>query len=383
MSATRRNDFDVASPAPSASLTSSAELDGHVPGAVTHVLSDYFAARRSAASEIDPHFSEEVVARLEHFTLGGGKRMRPVFAWWGWRAAGGSGSGQAATTALRAASALELIQACALIQDDVMDGSVLRRGQPAIHVAFAEAHRRNGWAGSPERYGESLAILAGDLALIWADDMLAEVVDDPATRARVRAPWRAMRTEMIAGQFLDLRAQARRDASERTALRVDAVKTAAYSVERPLHFGAALAGADEELVAALRGYGAEVGTAFQLRDDLLGIYGDPARTGKPIGDDLREGKRTLLLAIGLRRAEERDSSAAEALRAAVGDAELTDDDVRVVGKLLDELGAREAVERQVRELLDSGLQRIGKAPIKATAREALRTLALEATSRSG
>ncbi|WP_082127212.1 polyprenyl synthetase family protein [Allosalinactinospora lopnorensis] len=371
-----------ASPAPSAALAAHAQLDTRVAAGVAKCLSDYFAARRAAARGNDACFTEEIVEHLERFTLGGGKRMRPRFAWWGWRAAGGPESGKQATAALRAVSALELIQACALIQDDVMDGSTMRRGHPAMHVAFAGTHRVNGWAGDPERYGASVAVLAGDLALAWADDMLDEAVEDPGARSRVREPWRAMRTEMIAGQFLDIRAQARSDESEATALRVNRLKTAAYSVERPLHFGVALAGADGDLVRALRGYGSDVGTAFQLRDDLLDIYGDPSRTGKPVGDDLREGKRTLLLAIGLRRAREReDRGAARALRAAVGDSGLTEDDVRAIGALLDELGARAAVEERLHGLLERGLRHIAEAPIGGTARDALRALAHKATSR--
>ncbi|PSK97749.1 geranylgeranyl diphosphate synthase type I [Murinocardiopsis flavida] len=349
---------------------------------VARCLNDFFTARRGAADPTDPRFDGEVVARLERFTLLGGKRIRPTFAWWGWRAGGGPGSGPGAAAALRAVSALELIQSCALIQDDVMDGSPTRRGQPALHREYAEAHRSGSLRGSPRRYGESVAVLAGDLALAWADDMLDDALDGTDRRARVRAPWRAMRTEMIAGQFLDLHAQAQADVSEPTALRVARLKTAAYSVERPLEFGAALAGAGSGAVAALRSYGSDVGTAYQLRDDLLGVYGDPAATGKPIGDDIREGKPTLLLAIGLRRARERgDPAAADTLRGAVGDPGLTDADVRAVGALLDDLAARSAVEAHMRALLDSGLAHLAGAPFAATARDALTALAGHAVAR--
>jgi geranylgeranyl diphosphate synthase type I len=349
---------------------------------VHRCLADYLADRRRAAEAADPVFAAEVVDRLERFTLDGGKRMRPMFAWWGWRAAGGPDRGDAAEAALRAASALELIQACALIHDDVMDGSALRRGRPAVHVAFADEHRDRGWHGAPDRYGHSLAVLAGDLALVWADDMLDAAGLGAAARARARAPWWAMRTEMMAGQFLDVRASAAADASECTALRVDRLKTAAYSVERPLHFGAALAGGDDRLVRALRGYGADVGTAFQLRDDLLGVFGDPAVTGKPVGDDLREGKRTLLLAVGVRRAREQgDAAAGELLRSAVGDPGLSGGGAEAVRSALDRLGARAEVEERLHGLLRQGLRRIDAAPMPAEARAALRDLALRATER--
>lgn len=365
-------------PDPSAILSTDAGAD--VATAVTAHLREFFAARHRTAA--DTQFAAEVIAPLERFTLDGGKRVRPVFAWWGWRAAGGPASGAAAATALRAVSALELVHSCALLHDDVMDGSALRRGNPTLHVAYARQHRAAGWSGDPDHYGTSLAVLAGDIALVWADDMLTEALADPATRARVHEPWQALRTEMMAGQFLDLRAQAHSDASEATALQVDRFKTAAYSVERPLHFGATLAGGDPEVVRALRGYGADIGTVYQLRDDLLGVYGDPDQTGKPVGDDLREGKRTLLLAAGLRLAREQgDESALADLAAAVGDSGLTDADVRRVAALLDRLGARASVEERLNSLLDSGLRRIAHAPLGETSRRALRELAYAVATR--
>lgn len=359
-------------------------LDDRVVDIVVHHLSAYFATCRSAVQDTDAYFAEEVVARLERFTLNGGKRMRPLFAWWGWRAAGGVPSGQPAHSALRAASALELIQTCALVQDDVMDASPMRRGQPAMHAALAEEHRASGWRGDPDQYGQSVAVLAGDLALVWADDMLDDALADADAggRARVREPWHAMRTEMIAGQFLDMRSQAGADESEAAALRVDRLKTAAYSVERPLHFGAALAGADSGLVGTLRAYGADIGTAFQLRDDLLGVYGDPTRTGKPVGDDLREGKRTVLLSIGLKRAAERgDRAAEETLRAAAGDAGLTADDIGSIAALLDELGAKHAVEEYVHRLVERGLRRVADSDVADDTRDMLAELAHWATAR--
>lgn len=356
-------------------------LDDRVVDTVVHCLAEYLAARRGAVRESDACVADEVVARLERFTLGGGRRMRPLFAWWGWRAAGGAPSGPMAHGALQAASALELIQACALVQDDVMDGSATRRGQPAMHTALAEEHRAAGWKGDPGRYGRSVAVLAGDLALVWADDLLDEVLVDFGGRGRVRDPWHAMRTEMIAGQFLDIRTQAAADESEAAALRVDRLKTAAYSVERPLHFGAALAGADSELVSTLRAYGADIGTAFQLRDDLLGMYGDPARTGKPVGDDLREGKRTLLLSIGLKQARQRGDRAAEdTLRAAAGDAGLTADDIEAVAGLLDDLGARDAVEEYLHRLVERGLRQVADSAIAGDTRARLAELARWATA---
>ncbi|MBV2365282.1 polyprenyl synthetase family protein [Streptomonospora nanhaiensis] len=360
-----------------------AGADTAVAAAVTACLREFFAERSADVRAADTaEFADEVVRRLADFTLTGGKRLRPAFAWWGWRAAGGAAGGPRARAALRAAAALELLHACALVQDDVMDGSALRRGRPALHAALAREHAERGWAGRAGRYGESVAVLAGDLALAWAEDLFTEAAAGLGAGRRARAPWRHVRTELIAGQFLDLRAQASGDTAPATALRVDRLKTAAYSVERPLHLGAALAGADDGLVRALRGYGTAIGTAFQLRDDLLGVYGDPAATGKPVGDDIREGKPTLLWSAGLRRARERGGAAERTLRTASGDPALTPSGVRGLGALLEDLGARAEVESRIARLLRTGLAHIADTPMPGPARAALRALAAQAAART-
>ena len=166
-----------------------------------------------------------------------------------------------------------------------------------------------GHAGDGADFGSAVAILIGDLALAWADDLVNEAGLEPAARARFAPVWAAMRTEVLGGQLLDINGEAGGDETVAAALRINRFKTAAYTVERPLHLGAALAGADDALVAALRTYGTDIGIAFQLRDDLLGVFGDPAVTGKPSGDDLREGKRTVLIAEALRRADATDPAA--------------------------------------------------------------------------
>ncbi len=368
----------------SGSSSSPMHRDHRLHEAITGHLEEFLDRRSASVTGLDTDFAAEVFGRLAGFVLDGGKRIRPIFAWWGWRAGGGTDDGPEATAALRAASALELVQAFALFQDDVMDRSAVRRGRPAAHVEFANDHRSGGWFGDPVRYGESAALLAADLALVWADDMFTGALRSmPDARERAREPWRAMHTEMVVGQFLDLRSQARSDEAESTPLRVNRLKTAAYSVERPLHLGAALAGAGEEVVAGLRRYGKAIGCAYQLRDDLLDLYGRPAQTGKAVGGDLREGKRTLLLAVGLRRARERgEHGAVETLNSAIGSPGLTDGDVRVVAELLAALGAREAVEQRLDRLLEEGTRSLTEAPIAPAAREELRRRAHEAVSRS-
>ena len=355
-------------------------VSADLPAAVTAELATFFAERRGAAERIAPVWSAAIDA-LETFVTRGGKRVRPAFAWWGWRGAGWRADDALAPQVLRACAALELIQACALVHDDLMDDSDTRRGHPTVHVDFADRHREAGWRGDPQRFGTAAAVLLGDLAMAWADDMLRSAALPPDVLGRATAVWEGMRTEVLGGQYLDVIADAEGDHSPESALRIARFKTAAYTVERPLHLGAALAGAGPELVAAYRSFGEDVGTAFQLRDDLLGVFGDPAVTGKPAGDDLREGKHTLLVALAVRRAESVDPGAARLLRDSLGTA-LDPAEIDRLREVLVELGAVEAVEARITELADRAGATLAVAPVEESARTELARMARSATSRT-
>lgn len=362
-------------------VNAQSDIDTAVPQHVEALLRRYLADRRAQLPALAQTFAA-AVDTLSDFALRGGKRIRPTFAWWGWRAAGGEGTGPRAEAVLTTVTALELIQACALVHDDLMDASELRRGRPTVHVRFTEAHRAGAWLGEPARFGMAAAILLGDLALAWADDMFSGAPLTEDMRARAREPWLAMRSEMFAGQYLDVLAQAEGDESEERALGVARLKTAAYTVERPMHLGAALAGADEDTVGAVRAFGTDIGVAFQLRDDLLGVYGDTEVTGKPAGDDLREGKRTLLVSLGLRYADEAGRHAdADLLRGALGDPDLTQETIERVRELLVEVGAVDELERRIEQLSTSGMAALDTAGLAEPGRTRLADLAIAATRR--
>lgn len=317
-----------------------------------------------------------LVGLLSDFVLDGGKRMRPRFALAGWTAADTDGS-PVPDEVVTACAALELIQACALIHDDIIDASDTRRGRPTVHRTAEAAHRDAGWAGDAGRYGVSQAILIGDLALTWADEMFVNsgVSGDALTRALT--PWYAMKTEVLSGQMLDILAEASGATDEATPARVNRFKTAAYTVERPLHIGAELAGAGPGTVAALRNYGVAVGQAFQLRDDLLGVFGDPAVTGKPSGDDLREGKRTLLLARATTLA---DPAEVDFLLGVIG-TELDEATLERARRVLVDSGAVATVEEEIEALTTRALDAIDTDAVTARGRETLRDLAAAATRR--
>lgn len=370
-----RQEVPEASAAPEI-LEDPAVIDADVPAAVGRTLERVLAERLDAARRIDPTFAKDVAGRVARFTSSGGKRLRPRFLWWGLRACAETLDADQIRTALRLCVGLELIQTGALVHDDVMDGSPLRRGQRAVHVELEDRYSTTA-RGAGASFGTSAAILVGDLALAWADDLVAGTALDASTARNVRALWQAMREEMVAGQYLDLHGQATGSRSLARAARTATLKSALYSVERPLAFGAALAGADGRTTRALCAAGRCAGLAFQLRDDLLGVYAEPDHTGKPVGDDIREGKATYLMAVARERAEARADHDSLAVLDAVlaGRAESTGFALDRVRSVLETTGARGIVENRVRRLAVQSVRHLAEAALPhRTAETQLRDL---------
>lgn len=343
-------------------------------------IRDFFAERRAEAGVFGRDFAE-MVAELESYVLRGGKRIRPTFAWLGWLGAGGDPDDSAATAVRSACAGFELLHASGLIHDDIIDASLTRRGHPAAHVTYAQWHRTRCFSRDSDAFGTGAAILIGDLATIWADVMVHASGLPADAHARVIPVWSAARSEVMYGQLLDLISQASDDEDIDAALRVIRCKTASYTVERPLQFGAAIAGAPADLVAAYRAFGTDIGIAFQLRDDLLGVFGDPAVTGKPSGDDLREGKRTVLLATALKRADEHDPGAAGFLRAKIG-TDLSADELARIRAILVDVGAVEHIERQIEFRTDQAMAVLEASNVTSPAKHQLAEMAIKATQRA-
>ena len=345
----------------------------HFRAQIESALQDFVRAQAEWLDRLGPDAKRLV--EYARVSVSGGKRFRASFCWWGHHAVA-EPSDPAAL--VRACSALELLHASALVHDDYMDASDVRRGQPATHRAFEQLHREQGWATSPELYGASAAILLGDMLLSWSDELL-RTCGLPAERVLDALGYFDLtRSEVVTGQFLDVSAQARGAADVDTAMTVLRYKSAKYSVERPLHIGAALAGASPETIAQLSRFGLPLGEAFQLRDDLLGVFGDPAVTGKPAGDDLVEGKRTVLVSLALDALPPAD---AKVLDSALG---TTLDRVQVeqLCRLIDQSGAREQVEDVITQLTDRSLAALAVADITDRARGVLAGLAADATQRA-
>jgi geranylgeranyl diphosphate synthase type I len=345
--------------------------------AVSDQLRDYLRGRRRDAAYIGEDYAE-LTAGLEEFVLRGGKRLRPAFAYWGWRAVAGT---EPQPEVLRLFAALELLHACALVHDDVIDASATRRGLATVHHLFADLHRDRDWHGSPQQFGLSAAILLGDLSLVWADDVIATADLPPDAYRRVRRVWADIRTEVLGGQYLDIAGEAGRAESVASALNVNTFKTASYTVSRPLQFGAAAAADRPDLQEIFHEMGTDLGVAFQLRDDVLGVFGDPAVTGKPSGDDLRSGKRTVLLAEALARADRSDPVAAKLLRTSIG-TDLSDAEVRELCSAIESVGALAAVEQRIADLTHRGLDILAAAPIEDRAKLGLSDLARSASNRT-
>ena len=362
-------------------------------GLLAHVegtLADFLATQIATLDAVDPALGG-FARTARDLVLGGGKRLRPTFAYWGWR--GVADPGEPLEPILPAIAALELMHTFALVHDDVMDESATRRGAPTAHRIFAGQHDRDGRRGDADRFGSTSAILLGDLCLVWADQLLARSAVSTATLFAVRACYDHMRVEAIAGQYLDVLGETEPSVwSVERALLVARHKTASYTVQRPLQFGLALAGAARSDVAevdeAYNRYGIAVGEAFQLCDDLLGVYGDPAVTGKPAGDDLRTGKPTALLMLAHQLASpaqraELDKDSAGAVIPADGSGGLTSPEaIARRAELIAETGAVEEVETLIRRRVAEGLDALAQAPIHDDARAALTDLAATATHRS-
>ncbi|MFE6887676.1 polyprenyl synthetase family protein [Streptomyces sp. NPDC057694] len=347
-------------------------IDAELPRTVHERLTRLLARRVAQATAVDATFGADVAERVARFTLGGGRRIRPQFLWWGLRACGLPDDEQI-EAALQLGAALELIQTCALVHDDVMDQAPVRRGRPALHVDFTAQYRPSAPADGA-RFGESAAILAGDLALAWADDEAAALdLTGPQAR-RLRETWSQMRLEMVAGQYLDVQGEHTRNRSLRQAIRAACLKTALYTVERPLQLGAILGRADETTLRALCSAGRGAGLAFQLRDDLDDAFGDPVRRDKPAAGDLRAGKPTYLVALAHARAERDDDHRSLAILARSGSQDLDDDDLDDLRYVLERTGARQLVEDKIRHLAAQSARHLDSAPLDPVAHTRLRLL---------
>lgn len=346
---------------------------------VQQAIDEFLAGQRDTLAEIGPELSD--LAELAATFTGGGKRLRPAFCLWGYAAAAGLPSADELPALFRAAASLDLLHVSALVHDDVMDSSDTRRGLPAVHRQLDARHRDAGWQGASDRFGQAGAILLGDLLVMWSVQLLETAGLAPAALSRAQPLVQAMRTEVTCGQYLDVSMQHQpSDDPQRMldqAQRVVEYKTARYTVQRPVQLGAALGGADPGLLDTLRAYGSPLGRAFQFRDDLLGVFGDAATTGKPAGDDLREGKRTVLVA----HAYAGSGPAARAeLDRLLGDPGLDDTGVARARELISESGAAELVEQMIASELERALAAL-QAPMTDQGRQALTRLAEQAAHR--
>ena len=325
----------------------------------------------SISSDLSP-----VSDALTSFLLDSGKRLRPLFAYAGFAAAGGAI--EKSTT--RAMAALELLQACALIHDDLMDGSDTRRGKPSIHRHFESIHVQDQLDGFAPQYGLSAAVLLGDLALVWSDQMINSAGLSTEQYARMIPLYNEMRVELMAGQFLDIHEQTQKDTSTDRSMKIARYKSGKYTIERPLHLGAAMSTKpSSEIFAALSAYGLPLGEAFQLRDDLLGVFGDPSVTGKPAGDDLREGKRTVLIAMTNERQSE---SQREIGRKYSGKPDIDAEGVAILQEIIESTGARAELEATIDRLTEQSLTAAQSSVFTDDGKALLVELANIATKRS-
>jgi geranylgeranyl diphosphate synthase type I len=347
-------------------------------------IDEFLKTRHLIVTSVSPDLS--ALVNFSRQFLSGGKRFRAQFCYRGWQSVPGADERDSAAV-VAAAAALEIFHAAALVHDDIIDNSDTRRGSASAHKLFESQHVAGGWAGAPGEFGRAAAILLGDLLLGWSDELIDEGLlasADPGAARLARHEFNQMRTEVTAGQYLDIleeRAwlvQPEEELLER-AMRVIVFKSAKYSVQAPLVIGAALAGADPAHLDALRAFGLPLGIAYQLRDDLLGVFGDAAVTGKPSGDDLREGKRTVLIALARHALE---PAAREYLDGLLGDPDLDPAQVVSLQELIRASGAVERVETLITDQVADARLVLRASPIAPDVRDQLENLADTVTRRS-
>jgi geranylgeranyl diphosphate synthase type I len=327
---------------------------------VEYRLRDLLATETSRWSAVDPRAAAPIEA-IAALVAAGGKRLRPAFCLNGFLAAGGDPARE--TVAVDAAAALEVLHAFALLHDDVLDDSPLRRGEPTAHERHAGLHRAAGWAGEPRRFGEGVAALAGDLAHIYADRLVGGL--SPAAREI----WHELRTEIIVGQYLDIRVAAERIADPALSRWIAICKSGRYTVHRPLTLGAAIGGR-LDLAPAFENYGAALGEAFQLRDDLIDAFGDSTLSGKPTGLDFAQHKMTLLVALAIPR----DDRIPRLLAGqSAGGATLA--------QIITDLDVRGEVERRIDHLVERAQAAIAVAPLDPLWRDELARVAVQVAYR--
>ena len=336
---------------------------------VSSRLDEVLAPELDRWAQLDPDLTAPM-AEIKRLVLSGGKRLRPAFCHWGYVVGGGDPTDAIVADA---GAAFELMHAFALFHDDVMDDAASRRGEPTTHMVFAGIHHDERWAGESRRFGEGVAILIGDLAFVYADRLLADA------NSVAWEVWNELRIELNVGQVLDILGSVRGVRDIAQAERICRYKSGKYTIERPLHLGAALAAPDrfDELEGPLSAYGLPLGDAFQMRDDVMGAFGDEGATGKPVGGDLREGKPTPLFARALAAA----SASQRAVLATAGAPDMSDDDVAAVQQVIVETGALDDLERTIERRTDAALQALDRLDIDVVTRAELVALAAYVSER--
>ena len=325
-------------------------------------LEALLAVERERWAKVDADLVPPIdeIARL---VLAGGKRLRPAFCFWGFVGAGGDPTDE---LVIDAGAALELLHAFALFHDDVMDGSLTRRGEPTTNAKFEASHGANKLAGESRRFGDGVAILVGDLAYVYSDQLMRNASPQAWTI------WNELRIELNFGQYLDMLGSAMNERRREKAERICRYKSGKYTIERPLHLGALLAAPTrDDLIPVLSTYGLPLGDAFQMRDDVLGAFGDTAITGKPVGDDLREGKPTPLMAIATARANVVQLKELQL----VGNQDLTPEQIARVQEVIRETGALDELEVVITRLTDEAIAAVHNVPFAHSVRDELITLA--------
>ncbi|MCL2784496.1 MAG: polyprenyl synthetase family protein [Propionibacteriaceae bacterium] len=349
-------------------LNSHHPLNSNFHAAVQSRLDRFIAAQHDLLALTGDRL-DLVWDQVRHFA-GGGKRIRPAFCYWGYVAAT-EGNEEPSKAVLDVAASLDLLHMSALIHDDLVDDSDTRRGGPSAHRLAEAVHRNEHWQGDSEHFGKSAAVLLGDILFTWSVSMAEQASLSKDQLKRARPYLDVMRSEVLAGQFLDLFAETKPLSAEDViadARMVMEYKTAKYTVARPVQIGAALGMANEDMLQSLGVFGNHIGQAFQMRDDVLGVFGDPEVTGKPAGDDIRAGKKTLMIGYALRDATPNQVIRLENL---LGKQDLRDSEIEQARHILVSSGAVQNTEKAIAAEAAAGMRLLNRLHLSAEGTQAL------------
>jgi len=326
----------------------------------------FFKDKLEKADKIDPS-SKQMIELLKEFTLRGGKRLRAALVYYGYRCF----SNKNLKEIIKASVTMELIQSYLLIHDDIIDNDDLRRNGPTLHISYKNIAKRKYKKIDSNHFGLSMAILAGDICAAFANEIMAKLKIKEKNKIQALNVLNHSLHHVIYGQVLDVLSELR-IITNKDIEKIHRLKTATYTIESPLHIGALLAGAKQKHLKTLSNYAIPLGKAFQIKDDILGMFGEKEKVGKPVGSDIKEGKKNLLI---LKALESATPAQRQAIEEALGNQDLTKNQLNQVRAIVIKTGSLSYSQNLAKNLVKKAKSAIKSAKFRPVGKNFLLKIA--------